>query len=86
MIDWLIEKGVDFPPNALKNDLWEIIKTQLEHEPDYSIDKLIQKMRPDITIERLPPYHVRTHFLDNILVPTYFKSCSNEWYSRNVCT
>ena len=63
MIDWLIEKGVDFPPDALKKDLWEIIKAQLEHEPEYNINKMIEKVRPDITIERLPPYHVRNIFL-----------------------
>ena len=62
MIDWLIEKNVDFPPNALKNDLWEIIKQQLLNEPCYDIDQLVKKVRPDITIQRLPPYHVRTNF------------------------
>ena len=57
MIDWLLDKGVDFPPNALKKDLYEIIKKQLLLEPNYDIDKLVQRVRPDITIERLPPYH-----------------------------
>ena len=59
MIDWLLDKDVDFPPDALKNDLWNIIKEQLLLEPEYDIDKLLEKKRPDITIERLPPYHVR---------------------------
>ena len=59
LIDWLIEKNVDFPPDALRRDLWEIVKKQLLHEPEYNVDKLLQKKRPDITIERLPPYHVR---------------------------
>ena len=58
MIDWLLDKGIDFPPDALKKDLWEIIKIQLAQEPNYDIDKLIQRVKPDITIERLPPYHV----------------------------
>ena len=62
MIDWLIEKNVDFPPNALKKDLWEIIKQQLLKEPCYDIDQLVKKVRPDITIQRLPPYHVRINF------------------------
>ena len=52
MIDWLIEKGVDFPPDALKLELWEIIKDQLLLEPNYDIDKLLERKRPDITHTR----------------------------------
>ena len=58
MIDYLIDKGIDFPPNALRKDLYDIIRDDLKKNPDYNIDKLVKKLRPDITIERLPPYHV----------------------------
>ena len=78
MIDWLIEKNVDFPPNALKNDLWEIIKQQLLNEPCYDIDQLVKKVRPDITIQRLPPYHVRINFYAFLMIgfPTRHSYCN----------
>ena len=57
MQSWLTEKGVYFPPKALKAQLWDIIKEKLKTEPEYSIDALVKELRPDITIIRLPPYH-----------------------------
>ena len=54
---WLMEKGVDFDPSDYKKELWELIKIQLKIEPEYSIDALVKELRPDIIIERLPPYH-----------------------------
>ena len=68
MIDWLIEKGIDFPPNGLKKDIWEVIKQHLKNEPDYNLDRLVKRVRPDITIERLPPYHVR----ESIILSTIY--------------
>ena len=82
MIDWLLEKGVDFPPNALKDDLWQIIKEQLLLEPDYGIDKLLQRKRPDITIERLPPYHVRIYIVfRNLHLNT--QNCLRHYVNKN---
>ena len=57
MQNWLISKNINFSPNALKAELWEIIKEKLKSEPEYDIDKMVKKIRKDITLERLPPYH-----------------------------
>ena len=57
MKQWLIEKDVEFPPKALKAQNWDIIKEVLKDCPEYSIDKLVKELRPDVTIERSPPYH-----------------------------
>ena len=60
---WLMEKGVDFDPSEIKKELWEKIKEKLKTEPEYSIDALVKELRPDIIIERLPPYHWKfSHF------------------------
>ena len=72
MINWLIEKNVDFPPDALKDDIWDIIKEHLKTCPEYSIDKLVQKIRPDVTLERLPPYHVCTFFDEKFYATQFF--------------
>ena len=66
MISWLLDKGIDFPPDALKRDIWEIVKQQLQNEPEYCIDKLVQRLRPDVTIERLPPYHCELNAIEPI--------------------
>lgn len=58
MIDWLIGQNVDFPPDALKAQLWDVIKEHLKVCPEYNIDKLAKRIRPDVIIERLPPFHV----------------------------
>ena len=55
--EYLMEQNIDFPPDALKSKLWEITKEHLKTFPDYSIDKMVKQIRPDITIERLPEYH-----------------------------
>ena len=57
MQEWLMEKGVAFDPKEIKRELWEKIKERLKTCPDYSIDKLAAEIRPDVIIERLPPYH-----------------------------
>ena len=57
MTAWLIEQNVDFPLNALKADLWKIIQEHLKTSPEYSIDKMVKELRPDINIEKLPSYH-----------------------------
>ena len=36
MQNWLLEKGVDFPPKAFRPKLWEIVKERLKVEPEYS--------------------------------------------------
>ena len=60
---WLMEKGVDFDPSDYKKDLWELVKEKLKTEPEYSIDALVKELRPDIIIERIPPYHWKVcHF------------------------
>ena len=57
MKDWLIEKNIEFPPRALRSELWEIIKDYLKQFPMYDVDEMVKRLRPDITLERLPPYH-----------------------------
>ena len=79
MQSWLTEKGVYFPPKALKAQLWDIIKEKLKTEPEYSIDALVKELRPDITIIRLPPYHWSvshfgtSHFKRNFTFKTIIK-------------
>ena len=57
MQNWLLKNNIDFDPKALKKDLWLIIQHQLKNFPVYDLDVMIKQHRPDITIERLPPYH-----------------------------
>ena len=44
MQKWLIEKNIDFPPKALKAQLWDIIKEELKNCPEYCIDKMINEL------------------------------------------
>ena len=64
MQQWLIEQNVDFSPTALKAELWDIIKEHLKTFPEYAIDEMIKKERPDITLERLPPYHCELNAIE----------------------
>ena len=57
MQSWLMDKNFDFPLNALKADLWDIIKEELKSCPEYDIYKMVKRLKPDITLEVLPPYH-----------------------------
>ena len=73
MIDWLLDMNVDFPPYALKAQIWDIIKEQLKRCPEYNIDNLVKRVRPDVTIERLPPYHVNiASYFDVFSLERYF--------------
>ena len=42
--DWLIKKIIDFPPRALKSELWEIIKQYLKQCPEYDVDKMLNNV------------------------------------------
>ena len=64
MQQWLIEQNIDFPQNALKAELWDIIKEHLKTCPEYAIDEMIKNERPDITLERLPPYHCELNAIE----------------------
>ena len=66
MQNWLIEKNVEFSPRALKDDLWKLIQEKLKDCPEYSIDKMVKELRPDITLERLPPYHCELNVIEMI--------------------
>ena len=66
MLEWLIEKDVEFPAKALKAQIWEIVKEHLKTCPEYSIDKLVKELRPDVTIERSPPYHCELNAIEPV--------------------
>ena len=66
MQEWLMKKNVDFDPKALKADLWKLIQEKLKDCPEYSIDKMVKQLRPDITLERLPPYHCELNVIEMI--------------------
>ena len=64
--DWLIQQNVDFSPQALRAELWDLVKEQLKKCPEYSIDKLVMELRPDITIERPPAFHCELNAIEMI--------------------
>ena len=57
LIAWLDEKNIYYKPGATRPQLWELVKRELDLNPEYSIDKIINKIRPDIIFLRIPPYH-----------------------------
>ena len=66
MINYLMEQGVDFPPGALKSELWAVVQVRLKVCPEYSINILVQKVRSGIIIEHLPPYHCKLNAVEMI--------------------
>ena len=54
VIEWLQDRNVVFPENALKPELLQLVK-QIRGEKIYAIDKIIQLSGH--TVLRLPPYH-----------------------------
>ena len=63
MIDWLLNKGINFDPLALKPDLYKLIKI---HRPpkEYIADKIIQQWGHSVL--RLPPYHCELNPIEMI--------------------
>ena len=80
MQQWLMDKGVDFPPTAIKAQLWEIVKEHLKVCPEYSIDKLAAEIRPDVILERLPPYHCDCNAIEPVwdIPKDVVKSCPHK--------
>ena len=42
------------------------VQEKLKDCPEYSIDKMVKELRPDITLERLPPYHCELNVIEMI--------------------
>ena len=63
---WLIEKGIDFDPTTLRDPLWKLVQAELKNNPEYSIDKLVHAVRPDIIFLRLPPYHCELNAIEPV--------------------
>lgn len=55
MIDWLRLQNISFPQNALKLQLYEIIKQNKAFYEELAVDKILQEHGHDVL--RLPAYH-----------------------------
>ena len=54
MQDWLTQHGIEFPENALKRELYSLIKMS-SFTPKYAVDEMAKVARHEVV--RLPPYH-----------------------------
>ena len=61
---WLEAKDVDFPPKALKPELWALAKAKAAEEPKYRVDDIIKEAGH--TPLRLPPYHCDLNPIERI--------------------
>ena len=43
LIEWLANRGIDFPQGALKNELWEIVERHRPQNPCYVVDEMASK-------------------------------------------
>ena len=64
---WLTEEGIDFLPTDYRTKLWEKARNHIKNSPKYfSLDRLVAERRPDITFERLPPYHCEMNAIEPV--------------------
>ena len=64
---WLTEQGIDFSPKDYRTKLWEKARNHIKNSPEYySLDRLVAERRPDITFERLPPYHCELNAIEPV--------------------
>ena len=54
MQDWLTQHGIEFPENALKRELYSLIKMS-SFTPKYAVDEMAKVAGHEVV--RLPPYH-----------------------------
>ena len=54
MQDWLTARGIEYPENALKRELYTIIKAS-NFTPKYAVDEMAKAAGHEVV--RLPPYH-----------------------------
>ena len=57
------EKGIEFPPNMKKTELYEIIKLN-KPLPGYKVDNIIKEAGYEVL--RLPPYHCNFNLIELI--------------------
>jgi hypothetical protein len=38
--EWLTSKGIEFPPHALKSELWTIVERKKPRNPTYIVDEI----------------------------------------------
>ena len=54
MQDWVTQHGIEFPENALKRELYSLIKMS-SFTPKYAVDEMAKVAGHEVV--RLPPYH-----------------------------
>ena len=61
---WLEAKGIPFPTDALKGEIWTIARAYAIENPRYKVDDKIRAA--GLEVLRLPPYHCEINAIEKI--------------------
>lgn len=63
LIEWVKMKGVAYPENAMKNQIWEIVSRELPKK-EYHLDKYAEEYGHKVL--RTPPYHCQYNAIEMV--------------------
>lgn len=75
LTEWLISKQIDFPQNAMKDEIWKIASQNLPQRR-YHLDEYV--LHHGHMIVRLPPYHCHFNAIEMV-----WSECKR-WYDENI--